>query len=86
MGSVKFWELAKQGKLFGYAAGEKDPVQIQLVGNMPGSLQFSEPLSTDKEKLASRNAETGIESPCCLFTGIWISRMYLGRLGSTVSG
>ena len=63
VGSVKFWELAKQGKLFGYAAGEKDPVQIQLVGNMPGSLQFSEPLSTDKEKLASRNAETGIEKP-----------------------
>ena len=63
VGSAKFWELARQGKHFGFAAGEKEPVQIQFTGGMPGSLSLSEPLSPDKDKLASRNADTGIEPP-----------------------
>ena len=63
IGSMKFWEYARKGMLFGYAAGEKEPVQVQLKGDNPGSLSLSEPLSTEPGKLASRNQNTGIEQP-----------------------
>jgi len=63
IGSAKFWEYAQQGKLFGYPAGEKDPVQIQLLGGKSGSLSLSDPLSPDKDKLASRNQEISVDKP-----------------------
>ena len=63
IGSREFWQYAKQGKLFGYAAGEKEPVQIQLKGADPGSLFLSEPFTADRNRMPSRNYSPEVESP-----------------------
>lgn len=63
IGSVEFWSLARRGKLFGYPAGQKEPSQIQLKGNIPGSLELSEPFSTEKGKSAARDFQPELEMP-----------------------
>lgn len=57
VGSRQFWELMQKGRVFAYPAGKKEPVQLQLKGRIAGSPFFSvsEPLSTQPDKLASRD-------------------------------
>ena len=49
-GSRQFWELAQQGKLFGYSAGSREAVQIQA-GRLTGQPRtfISAPLTTSHE-------------------------------------
>ena len=57
-GSRQFWELAQQGKLFGYSVGSKEAVQIQAgrLTNQPRTF-ISAPLTTSHEnfKLSRRH-------------------------------
>ena len=59
IGSKRFWELMQQGKIFAYPSGQKEPVQLQLKVESGSRPEFfvSEPLSTQPDKLASRNFE-----------------------------
>ena len=65
VGSQKFWQEAAQGHLFGYPAGERHPVQIQLynptsyAGN---KVQFSAPLDP-KKMPPTENSEKAPRAP-----------------------
>ena len=65
VGSQKFWQEAVQGHLFGYPAGERHPVQIQLenptsyAGN---KVQFSAPLDP-KNMPPAENSEKAPRAP-----------------------
>ena len=50
-GSRQFWELAQQGRLFGYPAGSKEAVQVQVkyYGTQP-KMYLSAPLAESQEK------------------------------------
>jgi len=52
-GSRQFWELAQQGKLFGYSAGSKEAVQVQVkhYATQP-KMYLSAPLSEAQEKFS----------------------------------
>ena len=50
VGSREFWKAAAMGQLFGYPAGERHPVQIQLrhKSGITPDLTFSDPLDPEK--------------------------------------
>ena len=57
-GSRQFWELAQQGKLFGYPAGSKEALQVQVkpYGKEP-KMYLSAPLSKAHEKYSFHEKE-----------------------------
>ena len=48
-GTVQFWELMRQGRMFAYPAGKTEPVQLQVKGEWPPVMHISAPLSKGTE-------------------------------------